>query len=271
MDVLSELKRDPRYTLLATLAILLAYNFATSSSSLSFLLPLLVTVVVAVIIEIGLFFFVDKRSLAIPLSAVITGLIVSIVLTPSFTTIHFSLLAVTIALLSKRFIKIGFAHVFNPGNLGSLAAAVFSTVPIQSWWAASNPLLIGVLGAVILYRVNAWLITVPFLLATLLLEGARMTMFGTVNPDFLFSTIFSGTILFFATVMLVEPMTTPSLSWSKTVFGILAAVLNFAFSFILPELSFLAALAVSNISVQFLDNLFTPHQQNEQSLTSGAT
>lgn len=256
MDFLKTFTSDPRYTVLAVLLITLIYNFATSTSALSFLAPLLATVAFGAVLELGLWHFVEKRPLAVPLSAIITSTIISIVLTPSFATIHFSFLAVLIALLSKHFLKMGFSHVFNPANIGALAVSLLQST-MQSWWATGTPWLAALLGLVVIYRIRAWFITLPFLLVTIILQGALMFYTGQNNVDFLFASIFSGTVLFFATVMLVEPMTTPTNDKSKLAFGLIAALLNFGFSFVLPEVSFLAALAICNVLVPHLDNIFT--------------
>ncbi len=251
MELLKEFNRDPRYTVIAALVVFLVYSFA-SGSSLNFVLPIALTIAAGAIIELGLFYF-EKKPLVLPLSAIVTSAIISIVLTPSLSTIHFSLLAVLIALLSKHFVKIGFSHIFNPANFGSLAVSLLNS-SLQSWWATSNPLLVLILSAVVVNRVNSWLIVVPFLLATFLLQAAFQLYSGAVNVSFLTATVYSGTVLFFAMILLVEPMTTPGQPRAKVAFGVIAALLAFVFSFVLPEVGFLAALAVSNLSVQFLDS-----------------
>ncbi len=252
MQLIGQFKRDPRFTLLPALLVLLIYNFTAGGVPVSFILPIIATVAVAAFLELALF-KLENRPFRFPLSAVITGTIISIVLTPSFSTLHLSLAAVLIALLAKRFLKINAAHVFNPANFGSLVIS-FLQPTMQSWWATSNPLLAGVLGLIVVWRINGWFITLPFLAATALLETGKALVLNSLNASLLFATVFGGTILFFATVMLVEPMTTPVHSKSKVAFGIIAALLNFAFSFVLPTVSFLAALTVSNVLVQLLDS-----------------
>ena len=256
MELFKTLASDARYTVLAVLFVTLVYNFATSATATSFILPILATVIFGAVIELVLWHF-EKRQFGIPLSAIITSTILSIVLTPSFATIHFSLAAVAIALLSKHFVKMGFSHVFNPANIGALVVTAFNGM-LQSWWATSNPLLSAVLGLVVVWRINAWFITLPFLATTLVLNLISMLFTGVFNMPLLFASVTAGTVLFFSTIMLVEPMTTPGQQKAKAAFGIIAAMLSFALSFLLPEFSFLAALAISNFLVTPLDSFFAP-------------
>ncbi len=256
MEFPSAFLKDIRYTLLAALLVTLIYNFASGAASLDFILPILVTVAFAAVLELVIWHF-EKRPLEIPLSAIVSSTIISIVLTPLFSTIHFSFLAVAIALLSKHFIKMGFAHVFNPANFGILIVSLLQPL-LQSWWATSNPILTAILGAIVVYRIKGWRITIPFLLITLALTCLQLVFSTGLNLDFLVASVFSGTVLFFATIMLVEPMTTPSQSNAKIAFGVIAAALSFAFSFVLPQVSFLAALVVSNLCVSKLDEMFAP-------------
>ena len=248
--------KDIRYTVLAALFVTLLYNFIFGIAPLDFILPILATVAFGTVLELGVWYF-EKRPLEIPLSAIVSSTIISIVLTPSFSTIHFSLLAVAIALLSKHFIKMGFAHIFNPANFGALVVSLLQPL-VQSWWATSNPILTAILGLVVVYRIKGWRITIPFLLLTLLLACLQLVFSTGLNLDFLVASVFSGTVLFFAAIMLVEPMTTPSQPNAKIAFGVTAAVLSFAFSFVLPQVSFLASLAISNLCVPKLDEIFTP-------------
>ncbi len=257
MDFVKTLSSDPRYTVLAALWITLIYNFATSPTAVSFILPILVIVAFGAIFELMLWHF-QKRPLAVPLSAIVTSTIISIVLTPSFATIHFSLAALAIALLSKHFIKIGFSHVFNPANFGALVITAVNGM-LQSWWATGNPLLSAALGIIVVWRINAWFITIPFLATTLLLNLASMLFTGGgLNTALLIGSVTAGTVLFFSTIMLVEPMTTPTNNKSKAAFGIIAALASFALSFLLPNFAYLGALAVSNLLVTPLDSFFTP-------------
>ncbi|MDP3741889.1 MAG: hypothetical protein Q8R15_01095 [Candidatus Micrarchaeota archaeon] len=260
MEFFKTLSSDPRYTVLAVLLVTLLYNFVTSTTAVSFIFPILVTIAAGAVIELALWHF-QKRPLAIPLSAIVTSTIISIVLTPSFTSIHFSLGAVAIALLSKHFIKIGFSHVFNPANFGALVITAVNGM-LQSWWATSNPLLSALLGLVVVWRINAWFITIPFLATTLLLNLTSMLFTGSFNTTLLIGSVTAGTVLFFSTIMLVEPMTTPGQQKAKAAFGIIAALISFTLSFLLPEFAFLGALAVSNLLVTPLDNFFTPKPAN---------
>ncbi|MBI4406720.1 RnfABCDGE type electron transport complex subunit D [Candidatus Micrarchaeota archaeon] len=254
---LTTFRKDPRYLVLAALFLYFLYNFFSSASTVSFIPGILIAIVFGAVVELALF-KVEKRPIVFPLSAVVTSSILSLVFLPVLSQVHWTLFAVLAALLSKHFIKMNYSHVFNPANFGALAVSFLPVGVSQTWWAASHPLLVGLMGLLIIHRINAWFITLPFLLTTLALEALRMLVFGALNPAFLFAVVSSGTVLFFSTVMLVEPMTTPVHSKSKAAFGILAGILAFVFSFFLPEVAFLGSLAISNLLTTKLDEFFTP-------------
>ncbi len=253
---LTAFRKDPRYVVLAALLLYFLYNFFSAPSTISFIPGLVIAILAGALIELALF-KLEKRPVVFPLSAVVTSSILSLIFLPVLGQIHWTLLAILVALLSKHFVKMNYSHVFNPANFGALVVSLLPLGAAQAWWAASNPLLVGLMGLVIIHRINAWFITIPFLLTAIVLEAGRMLLFGSFNPSFLLAVISSGAILFFSTIMLVEPMTTPTNDKSKTAFGVIAALLNFGFSFVLPEVAFLAALAICNLLVAHLDNFLT--------------
>ncbi len=190
----------------------------------------------------------------LPNAGWISGLILALVLTPSAPWLAI-LLATVCASVSKHLIRYKRKHMFNPAAFGLVITSIlFQDVGMVSWWGAAwgmLPLVIIVAsGAVTVFRVKRWKTALVFLLTyftgtilVLLARGGNVTDIRTI--------VFDGTVWFFATVMLIEPVTTAyQPAWLRTVFGGIVALLTLVFSVGGIALSvidpFLAALLLGN-------------------------
>lgn len=151
--------------------------------------------------------------------SLITGLIIGLV--AQFGAEWFILVGVTLLALGLKFlIRISGHPLFNPAGLGLLLGMlIFSSYP--SWWGGENvPLIFLVWIPMLIYKLRRWVPMLAFLLF--------LSLFNN------FSLFFSGSILFFTSVMLIEPMTSPAIVKSGLVYGLvvvfvyqLAVALNF--------------------------------------------
>lgn len=159
-----------------------------------------------------------------PLSSLISGCILSLVALP-FNNLALAALLPVLAVLGKQLLHFGkLRHVFNPA---SFAMAVVSlSTPIISWWGVAwgKPVFWIVLlaGVFILWRQNAWHKALSFL-------AAYAIVLAIISPKLFDLQIFDGRLLFFATVMLIEPITSTFSTKKREVFygvsvGIFAAV-----------------------------------------------
>lgn len=152
------------------------------------------------------------RTWRTPTSSIISGLILALVAVPSPPMLLIFVLPV-LAFVSKHFIKFGrLRHVFNPAAL-ALGAAAFLT-PAISWWGVSwgrVPLVIAfIFGLLLLWRMKRFHIVVPFFAVYAFFLGILFLMNGVPVsglPAFLWPQIFDGTVIFFGTVMLLDPTT----------------------------------------------------------------
>lgn len=152
----------------------------------------------------------------LPVSSWISALVLAIVALPKPSLI-FIILLPFLAVAVKQLFHFGKnRHVFNPAA-GALALAAIFT-PMVSWWgvAAANfdsaPLFIFIIGAaiIILWRQNRWHVTLPFFITYLFFLGVLSLSTGVAIsqlPSILFSALLNGVLIFFATVMLIEPVT----------------------------------------------------------------
>jgi glycine betaine catabolism B len=159
-------------------------------------------------------------------SDLITALILSLILTPP-TTIHdFALLAAAAiaAIASKYLITIHKSHLFNPAATGAFfAGELLHKYP--SWWVGTKfmtPLIL--LGAILVLRKMKRFTIVGVFLATYILYLIYGTSSGG-SLHFLWLEIIATPVLFFATIMLTEPMTSPTSANKLLPYGILVGLL----------------------------------------------
>lgn len=153
-----------------------------------------------------------KRIWRVPTSSIISGLILALVAAPSPSTVLILVLPL-LAFLSKHFIKFGrLRHVFNPAAFALGAASFFA--PAVSWWGVSwgrVPLIVAlVFGLLLLWRMKRFHIIIPFFAAYCFSLGILFLMNGVSMgdlPSFLWPQLFDGTVIFFGTVMLIDPTT----------------------------------------------------------------
>jgi Na+-translocating ferredoxin:NAD+ oxidoreductase RnfD subunit len=171
----------------------------------------------------------DRRPLAWPSSAILSGMIVGFVLGPDTPHVVTATVGV-VATLGKHMLATARWHVFNPAAL-ALLISVPLFAPGQSWWGAlpdlSWPFILVLLaaGAFIVHRINKFPLVLSFLGVFFALLGAL----GRVDPATaaeLLRTPFLQATLFFALFMLTDPPTAPGRYGEQVVLGALVAVVS---------------------------------------------
>lgn len=217
-------KSPKGYVILALVAYLLLASIG--SQTINGISNAIIAVVVSVTLDI-LCSLMVKRKKIMPLGAIITGLIISLIL--SITT-SWSIIAATsaISILSKYLLVYRKKPVFNPAAFGLLLSILlFGTG--QSWWGAFGDLpawtniflLIG--GYAVMNRVNKAPQVLSFL-GTFFVILCLMGLFNVGNAAEALRTPFINAALFFGFFMLTDPPTSPAKVKGQLIFGILAAV-----------------------------------------------
>lgn len=175
-------------------------------------------------------------------SDLITGLILILILTPPKDITDFAALgAVAVAAMaSKYIITFNRSHIFNPAATGAfIAGEVFHKFP--SWWVGTKfitPVVV-IGGLLVLRKMKRFTLALVFM-ATFVLYLIYGTTSGG-NLHFLWLEIISTQALFFAVIMLTEPLTSPTLlKWClpyAVLVGILYSATKLKFS---PEEALLA-------------------------------
>lgn len=195
-----------------------------------------------------------SRVLRAPVNAeswLITALIVFFLLPPvrQSSDAYALLLACVIAMASKYVLAIRGKHIFNPAAIAAVLLG-FTSLGGAIWWVGSAPLLpvVLVVGLLIVRKIRRFALfnaTILSSIVTVLILGfTRGVPFG----DILYQHFFSWPIVFFASVMVTEPLTAPPYKRSQILYGIIIGALSswplsLGITYMTPEL----ALVLGNV------------------------
>jgi len=156
-------------------------------------------------------------------SALITGLILSLLFAPPESLLDFVKLGLiaAIAMASKYVVVVRSRHVFNPAAIAIVIASI-SGLGYAGWWVATPgmvPITI-IAGILILQRTKKQYVSLVFVIvamASLFIQG--------IDPV---TALVSWPLLFIGAIMLSEPLTLPPRAWQQyieaTAVGILMTV-----------------------------------------------
>lgn len=163
----------------------------------------------------------------------ISGLILGLIITPSRAVQEVIYMggAAVLATALKFIIAPGRKHIFNPVAIAVLAMS-FVFKGYASWWIGTGPMLPFVMlgGFLIVRKIRRWDLVLPFLAA----------VFLTVHLGSWGRSITSTGLIFFAAVMLTEPLTAPPTRKLRIIYGALVGLLFYRWS---PEI----ALIIGNL------------------------
>ena len=189
---------------LLSLYVLGAFTFGVQQVLLQGLPPVLATVTAGLILD-----YIELKRWTKPLTPFITGLIIGLIAqfgAPALTLIVIGILSMVI----KFIVKWEGRHIFNPAGAGIVAGMLmFGSYP--SWWVGGENMWIYLVWIpIMLYKMKRW-----------------APMVGYLVPQFLTSGLIiftSASGLFFLSVMLIEPKTSPSSVKLGLVYGLIVGV-----------------------------------------------
>ena len=161
-------------------------------------------------------------------SSSITAFILFFVLSPlsSFADLRIYILVGILAMASKYILSIKKKHIFNPAGVAVFIVGLFGS-GVGFWWVGGVSLFLPVLivGILVLRKLKRFELFLAFAISSL----ASMSYFGYINGFIFYETLvsnfISGPVLFFGTIMLTEPLTTPPYRKSRILYGVIAGVL----------------------------------------------
>jgi Na+-translocating ferredoxin:NAD+ oxidoreductase RnfD subunit len=195
---------------------------------------------------------VRKGKWVLPSGALLSGLIVGMILSPSE---RLGVVAVTsaIAVVSKYPLRVRTANVFNPAALAiALSFHLFATA--QDWWGAlpdAPPAALALLvagGAWVAWKVNKLPGVLVFLGCHFLLFTATSFVADPASVAELFRTPDLQATMFFAFFMVTDPPTSPPRPRDQVIFSALTALASWA-TFELAGVAYylLAGVLVANV------------------------
>lgn len=161
-------------------------------------------------------------------SVYISALILALIITPLQSThdLWFLGWSAVLAMASKYILAINRKHLFNP--VAFAVALTYLTInQSASWWVGDAAMLPFVLigGILIVRKIRRFSLVVSFLLAALATILALSLLSGAALIATLQQTLVYSPLLFFAFVILTEPLTTPPARRSQMYYGMLVGVL----------------------------------------------
>lgn len=180
-------------------------------------------------------------------SIYISVFILALIITPTGTPANYIFLgwAGVLAMASKYIFAIKHKHIFNPVALAVAITALFINQS-ASWWIGTLSLAPFVLaGGLLVVRkikrvdlVLSFFITALIVILTFSILGGE-NIFGTLR-----SALFYSPLLFFAFIMITEPLTTPPSRFLRILYGTLVGFLfvpqiHFGSLYLSPELALL--------------------------------
>lgn len=181
----------------------------------------------------------------------ITAAILFFILMPvvNLSGAYILIAAAIIAMASKYIFSIGNKHIFNPAAVAAVIVGLAGS-GAAIWWVGSLAMLpvILILGLLIVRKIRRFTMFWSFILASIAVAFYTFTTQGFSASEVLIQAVSSWPLLFFATVMLTEPLTTPPTRKLQVYYGIIVGIifsLQFHFGpvYSTPEL----ALVVGNI------------------------
>ncbi len=219
--------RDPRLTLLAILSGYTALGQLVFYFNISFA-HLSAAIVTCALIDLVIT-LLKSRKLMIPLSGMITGLSLGLLL-ESFNGWVFVIAAIW-SISSKYLIRVNGTHVFNPSNFGIVAALLLchgtATVAPGSQWGGEIMLAVIVLsfGLLMSYRVNRLPLVLGWALGFVTMGLLRMAL-GQGGLIFVLGPITGAEFMLFTISMVPDPKTSPSKPAVQVAWGLAIALLD---------------------------------------------
>jgi Na+-transporting NADH:ubiquinone oxidoreductase subunit NqrB len=183
-------------------------------------------------VTVDLLFKVMAGKLELPDSALLTGFIVGMVLSPD-VPLGVPLLAAAAAVTSKNVIRSNRGHILNPAAFGLLAIGLLMATQ-QSWWGGLGDLPSLFIAALVL---AGWFIAgrvnkLPTVLAFLGTYVGLLTVGTFLGAAQTFADAFrepmTGAAVFFACFMLTDPPTSPARPRDQVMFAVVAAAVSVA-------------------------------------------
>jgi ferredoxin-NADP reductase/Na+-translocating ferredoxin:NAD+ oxidoreductase RnfD subunit len=161
-------------------------------------------------------------------SSILTGLILALILDPakSFADVQLLGWAAILAMASKYIVSLHNKHIFNPAAIAVLVTAV-TLRETASWWVGTGSMLpVTVVGGLLIMRkVRQEAMVASFIAAALVVVCAASLVLHVNIGSELQLLVVESPLVFFASIMLTEPLTAPPTRGLRCIYGALVGAL----------------------------------------------
>jgi Na+-transporting NADH:ubiquinone oxidoreductase subunit NqrB len=224
LSIISKEVRDPRYFQILFLGSFLLFGVSYLGWQ-SDMIKYAVLLVSVLITQLAFTRLTTKIYSSIK-SALITGLGLCLLLKTG--SVHTVILAAVIAISSKFIIKVNNKHIFNPANVGTIAATLLTN---DAWispgqWGSSVLLwfFVGAAGLMMILKVGRLDTSFTFIATFGGLLFARQVLYLGWESSVWLHQMSNGTLLLFTFFMITDPMTTPNHKYARIVWSVVLAV-----------------------------------------------
>jgi Na+-translocating ferredoxin:NAD+ oxidoreductase RnfD subunit len=232
---------------LVTIVLLLALAAVGSYGARSFPWALVAAVMACVLSEFVIVKLM-RQKYRIPLSAIITGIIIGSV-APINTPMTMVIVAALIAEVTKFFLKVKARNVFNPAALGLIVALVVFGAG-DEWWAAPSihvyGLLIPLAAVLVIAAYEGRRLYLALAAAVVLILGLAILSGGLLVVGGILASARSVNY-YFVFLMATDPKTSPSKRSGQVAYGIGVGLISLTFMWVRIPLPLLDGLVVANL------------------------
>lgn len=246
MDKLKRIFKSLKNQMILMLVIL-AIVGAVKNKFAPYIIHVIATTTAAVLTDFIADLIVKKKK-HFSTSAVVTGLIIGLVISPD-SGMWLTMTAAAIAIVSKHVIKYKGRHIFNPAGFGLLLGMLALNLN-TSWWGGTTYWLVIVLGLVIVYQLKSFPLVLTYLAVNIIGLGIFFSIRGI---DVLLALKMANYFIVF--VMLIEHVTSPDYTKARMIYGAVAAITFVIVIWLLPQYDpGVIGLSVANLTVPYLNS-----------------
>lgn len=235
--------RIPKIQLAAALTLI--YLSSLKQYPIATTLYILITSVGFAIFFDLLFTFLKSRTFFLPLSALITGFIIALIIDPNALWYQVATIC-GLAMGFKKLFRIGGKHIFNPAGAGLFLGGLIFNLPVTWWGASFQNITVPNFGNFLFF----FILHLPAYVSVWRLKrfGSIFSFLLIYNLFSRFSLVLDPTTIFFALVMLPEPMTSPFNLKKQIFYGVIVATVGLILSHIpiFPDI-LISALLLGNL------------------------
>lgn len=213
--------------LIATTALVLSLLGQLTFSPLELIISLAILAAVSYVTT-RLFSWVFSTSYNVE-SGRITALILFLLIFPQTDVKGYLLTALVafLAVASKYLLAIRGRHIFNPAAAAVVISSALGLIG-ATWWVATLVMIpvVAIVGLLIVWKLRHFMMVGIYLGVSVLLAGGIAFLSGFDVGDALKAVVLSSPIIFAGTIMLTEPLTSPTTRRAQIVYASLVGVLG---------------------------------------------